>query len=157
MFPTVIIPAMICIQSVSYGIDTFPCTHFQVSVNHSCVCDSTAHPAWKNHSVFLYRPDGGGKFPVVFFCHGITAEKPEQYGGLLRHIVARGYAVVYVPYPSSKAYFLPGCTYRIIWKGFRKSVDVWGDGFDLDSIGFIGQLILPRSLVKTSSSTHFSP
>ena len=134
-----ILSSMVFIQSMSCGNDAYPYTHFQISANHTCVCDSIAHPAWKNHSVYLYRPDTPAeRFPVIFFCHGITAENPELYGGLIRHMVGRGYAVVFAPYPSSKAYLMPRCTYQTMWRGFKKGVDEWGALFNLDSIGFVG-------------------
>ncbi len=138
MLQTGILSAMVCFQSLSYGVKAYPCTHFRSARNYACVRDSSPHPAWKDHSIYLYRPEDTGKYPVIFFCHGITAENPELYGSLIRHMVGRGYAVVYVPYPSSKAYLWPRSTYRTIWKGFRKSVDQWDEWIDLDSVGFVG-------------------
>jgi hypothetical protein len=101
--------------------------------------DSIDHVAWPKRHIYLYSPkEEGGRFPVVFFCHGITASDPSCYEALIRHIVSRGFAVIYSPYPAAGAYFFPLHTYRTIWRGFEAGVASWGYMLDLNTIAFVG-------------------
>ncbi|MBN1576303.1 MAG: hypothetical protein JW913_07125 [Chitinispirillaceae bacterium] len=123
----------------NYNGSIFQYTHYQSDNSLTCVRDSVQHPAWKEHQVYLFRPaQTGAKFPVVFFCHGITAEDPLVYGAFIRHIVSRGHAVIYSPYPTGRSYLFPRSSYRILWNGFMKGVSTWDSLLDLSTIGFVG-------------------
>lgn len=101
--------------------------------------DSMAHPAWKNHNVYAFYPDSIRKpLPVVLFCHGIGADKPQIYGHLISTIVKCGWVVIYSPYKASVAFSKPSACYRIIWSGISGGVTRWRSLIDTSRIGFIG-------------------
>ncbi len=110
---------------------------FAVSDN-SMTIDSIPHPVWRHHSVYFFHPRDTGRHPVVLFFHGITADNPQTYAGLLRHIVSRGFGVVYVPYATLIAMTRPWETYEVLDKGIVAAVSAWRYAMDTTRAGFIG-------------------
>lgn len=92
-------------------------------------------------SYVFYPKFHNGKLPVIFFCHGYGGTDPKFYSNLIEHIVLKGYAVVYTPYPivpppTTKT--LIESKYKILWKGIEESVSKYGSLMDLSRIGFVG-------------------
>lgn len=63
-------------------------------------------PLFERADVHVFQPtrqptqseSAPGKFPVIFFVPGFTNNDPDEYRGLISHMVSRGYAVVFTPY-----------------------------------------------------------
>jgi pimeloyl-ACP methyl ester carboxylesterase len=102
--------------------------------------DRFPSPLYKSADVSVFRPIGAkGKVPVVFFVPGYSNNNPEQYRGLITHMVSRGQAVVFTPYHLiSGDLTLNEKRYDAIWEGMREAVARYGEGFDLDRIGYVG-------------------
>ena len=99
--------------------------------------DSIPHPKWRNHSVYLFRPNSSKtRVPVVLFCHGIGANRPSVYDGLINHIVKQGSAVIYAPFVTSLT--KPNRCYTMMWSGFTSGIEKWGAGLDTTRVGFVG-------------------
>jgi hypothetical protein len=66
---------------------------------------------------FIYEPDAPGpaSAPVVLFLHGWLAYRPEAYMGWMRHMVRKGYIVVWAQYDQIQ----PFTTFA------DKAVEVW--------------------------------
>ena len=141
MFSNLIISTLLLVYTYrsSYDESIFQYTHYQTENSLTCIRDSTPHPEWKDHHVFLFRPiEKRNKYPVIFFCHGITADNPMVYEAFIRHMVSRGYAVIYSPYPTGCSYFFPCWSYEILWNGFVKGASAWRSCLDMRNIGFVG-------------------
>lgn len=112
---------------------------YKTSGKPNYTCDSIRHPGWEKHCVYLFYPSGAKKSPpVVFFCHGISAYDPQNYQAFIEHIVGRGFAVIYSPFPTVDAMFFPRKTYHIMWSGFAYGVKTWKKRLDLENIGIVG-------------------
>ena len=99
--------------------------------------DSIPHPKWRNHSVYLFRPIScKNRVPVVLFCHGIGANRPSTYDGLINRIVKQGCAVIYAPFVTSLT--KPDKCYTMMWTGFTRGVEKWGADLDSSRVGFVG-------------------
>lgn len=103
-----------------------------------------ASPLFTQEDVYVYRPRGGpqgagGRVPVIFFTPGFSNTKPEEYAALIDHIVSQGYALVFSPFQIiSGDLTLNEKRYDTIWRGFEEAVRRYGDGFDLDRVGYVG-------------------
>jgi len=106
---------------------------------HSVIRDSIPHPGWSGHHVYLFRPDiDDGMRPVVFFCHGIGADDPQNYDALITHLVSTGFCVIYSPYRTSQAMIMPQPAYGKMWDGLSKGAQHWSGLIDTSRIGFVG-------------------
>ncbi|MBD1206898.1 MAG: T9SS type A sorting domain-containing protein [Ignavibacteria bacterium] len=87
-------------------------------------------------NVEVYYPRGSTTpRPTMLFAHGFGGNDPRYYGELLRNVVSRGYAAVFVPYPISIN--LAGL-YRTLDSGFAEAVRRFSTVIDSTRIGFAG-------------------
>jgi uncharacterized protein (TIGR03437 family) len=102
--------------------------------------DRFPSPLYERADVVVFRPEGvPGKVPVIFFAPGYTNNDPDEYRGLITHIVSRGYAVVFTPFQLvSGDLTLNEKRYDTIWEGMRAAVERYGESFDLDRVGHLG-------------------
>lgn len=102
--------------------------------------DRFPSPLYERADVVVFRPDGAaGKTPVIFLAPGYSNNNPNEYRGLITHIVSRGYAVVFTPFQLiSGDLTLNEKRYDTIWEGMREAVGRYGDSFDLERAGYIG-------------------
>ena len=114
---------------------------YRVAVKH------TQNPRWNGRLVSVFYPlDAPGPHPVVFFAHGFGAVDYQSYESLIRHIVSRGYVLVYAPYQTiirqdadaSNSTNIYQERYDTLWSGFDAAVATSRDLMDLDRVGFVG-------------------
>lgn len=96
------------------------------------------NPLWGGEPVSVFFPAGaGGPRPVIFFSHGFGASDWRRaYAPFIRHMVSRGYIVVYSPYETFGASIKE--RYRTLWEGFEVAVRRFGPKMDLSRVGFVG-------------------
>jgi acetyl esterase/lipase len=103
------------------------------------VCDSFPHPRWPDHYVYTYHPGAPLKnIPVLFFCHGIGATHPSAYLPLIKHVVSRGFALVYVPYSAIPVDRSQTKAYTMLYDGFCEAVSRLRTIIDTSKIGIVG-------------------
>ena len=122
--------------------------------------DSIAHPKWGGHHVYLFHPQQQrSPAPVVFFCHGISADNPILYMQLIRHLVSWGYAVLYSPYGASLAMGSPDRAYAVMQAGFDAGAKKWSAIIDTTRIGYVGHSFgggaVPALAWHTISERHW--
>jgi hypothetical protein len=99
--------------------------------------ESISNPGLRRKPVQVFFPEGApGKRPVIFFSHGFGPGKWEFYSDLIRHMVSRGYIVVYSTY--AEAFTSMDGRYDTLWQGFQAAANAFGDRMDLDRVGFVG-------------------
>jgi hypothetical protein len=99
--------------------------------------ESIGNPGLRRKPVQVFFPEGApGKRPVIFFSHGFGPGKWEFYSGLIRHMVSRGYIVVYSTY--AEAFTSMDGRYDTLWRGFQAAANAFGDRMDLGRVGFVG-------------------
>lgn len=75
--------------------------------------------------------------PVIFFCHGINETNYTTYSGLIKHIVSKGFGLIYTPYKSIPVSNKLLRSYETLYDGFKASVAAHADRFDTNYIGFV--------------------
>ncbi|MDY6853753.1 MAG: hypothetical protein SWO11_03440 [Thermodesulfobacteriota bacterium] len=74
--------------------------------------------------------------PVLFFSHGFGSTKWISYRTLVTHLVSKGLAVVYSPYPILSSSISK--RYEIMWNGFKEATERYTTKFNLQKVGFLG-------------------
>jgi len=103
---------------------------------------ASTHPSGIGLNVTFYRPtQATGPVPTVFLSHGYGGFIPDAYIELMTHIVSRGYAVVFSPYPAfptpTNAAIVEGF-YDVLWAGFEEAVRRYPQFIDTTRLAFIG-------------------
>ncbi|NOY53041.1 MAG: hypothetical protein GXP58_05395 [Deltaproteobacteria bacterium] len=100
--------------------------------------ETITNPLWSRKKVSVFFPRGmEGKTPVIFFSHGFGAtDWRRAYEPLIRHMVSRGYIVIYSPYPTIRADIKK--RYKTLWKGFELAVKRYDNRMDLTHVVFAG-------------------
>ena len=93
------------------------------------------NPAKKSYKVYVFRPKGLKNRPTIFFAHGFGGIDPQYYMSLIRHVVSRGYVVVYPSYPALQS---SGDRYDIIFTGFEEAAQRFSKYIDTTRVGFMG-------------------
>lgn len=79
--------------------------------------------------------------PVIFFLHGYNGGNPEYFDCLIKHLVSRGYAIVFSPYPTfptvSKSENVKS-KIDIATYGFENAVKRYKDRLDTSRVAFFG-------------------
>ena len=99
------------------------------------------HPSVPGDFVYFFHPRADtGQFPVIFFCQGIGESSPGSYGALIRHIVSKGFSVIYPSYAVLAASVAPAIAYSMLWDAIHASLSVpsWKSRMDTTRIGFVG-------------------
>jgi dienelactone hydrolase len=95
------------------------------------------NPGFSRKPVQVFFPVGAnGKRPVIFFSHGFGPGKWDSYADLIKHMVSRGYIVVFSSY--AEAFTSNGGRYSSLWQGFQAAADEFSDRMDLTHVGFVG-------------------
>jgi uncharacterized protein (TIGR03437 family) len=98
------------------------------------------NPLWPVRDVEVFHPaEAQGAAPVIFFAPGFSKTRSEVYSALIRHIVSRGYAVVFTPYQVvSGDPTLHELRYATIYAGFAEAVKRFPQFLDTRRVGFVG-------------------
>ena len=96
-----------------------------------------ANPGDRNDEMTIYLPQGAaGRLPVIFFGHGFGPGRTETYADIIRHMVSKGYIVVF------STYQMRGVTidqrYDSLWQGFEAAAAQFSAQMDLSRVAFIG-------------------
>lgn len=95
------------------------------------------NPGLRRKPVQVFFPQGAnGRLPVIFFSHGFGPGKWQSYADLIRHMVSRGYIVVFSSY--AEAFTSIDGRYNSLWQGFQAAADKYADRMDLTRVGFVG-------------------
>lgn len=105
--------------------------------------DSFPNPRTSDLNVYLFRPESlSTPVPVLFLIPGYSGSDPHLFDPLIDHVVSRGMAVMFSPYPI----FPPPSSAKdiaekraIAWGGFSDGVARWGQYLDTTHVGFMGQ------------------
>jgi hypothetical protein len=110
--------------------------------------ETFANPAWPENgrgetNVTVFFPSEVEEpVPVLFFSHGFGARDRDIYRHLIDHVVSRGSALVYAPYPTTFEGLaindMHSLRYDALWGGFETAVSRYSERFDLTRVGFLG-------------------
>jgi len=99
--------------------------------------EQLANPGDASDRMTIYFPKGvKGPRPVVFFAHGFGPGLAATYADIIRHMVSKGYVVVFSTYP------MRGVTidqrYDSLWQGFAAAAAQFAARMDLSRVAFVG-------------------
>jgi hypothetical protein len=90
------------------------------------------------HPIKIYHPqDITIAVPTIFYSHAYGGTDPDNIIGVLEFIAKKGYAVVFVPYPTTTDVTVED-RYDQLIGGFRKAVQLHSDVIDTQKVGFLG-------------------
>ncbi|MDY6857280.1 MAG: hypothetical protein SWO11_21775 [Thermodesulfobacteriota bacterium] len=107
---------------------------------YTMVEETFKNPEWRTgEKVSVFFPaELTEPVPVLFFLHGFGCTNWKGYKTLITHLVSKGFAVVYTPYPSIGITTRVSERYDILWDGFIEATDRYATRFDLKRVGFLG-------------------
>ncbi|MBD3240972.1 MAG: hypothetical protein GF331_10340 [Chitinivibrionales bacterium] len=102
------------------------------------VADTVPARFMHHRPVYVYRPVGAdAPRPVVFFFPAFLSWDPASYNHLIRHLVSRGYCVVYPAYRLAQFPYQRR-TYKRLFSGATAGMKSLGELADTSRIGFAG-------------------
>lgn len=105
--------------------------------------DSLDNPRDSDTKVYVFMPDSvDGTVPVLFLIPGYSGPDPYLFFPFIPHVVSRGMAVVFSPYP-----ILPAVSnerqvmekLEISWAGIQAAVELYRGRLDTSRVGVMGQ------------------
>lgn len=101
--------------------------------------ESFKSPLWKHGRVHVFYQHGlVDKCPAIFLTHTYGATNPEAYLSLIKHIVNKGYVVVFSPTRRVTFTTKQIHKYDIIFAGYIEAVLRFPGIIDTSRIGFVG-------------------
>lgn len=133
--------ALCPVMSAQSPVDFEPITSgYGAQGDYTLRVEKFPNPIWPIRDVEIFLPaETSGPVPVVFFAPGFSRNDSDTYGALIRHIVSRGYAVVFTAYQVvSLDPTLHELRYATIFAGFEEAVKRYGQYLDTTRVGFMG-------------------
>ena len=95
------------------------------------------NPAYPGRNIEIYHPANIiTKVPTIFYAHGYGSSSPATVMGMLQFVAKKGYAVVFVPYPTFSLSVED--RYDNLLNGFRKAARDYPGIIDTTRVGFMG-------------------
>jgi dienelactone hydrolase len=106
---------------------------------YGMIDDSFESPLWRQEQVHVFHPQGiPGKRPVIFLSHKYGATQPEEYLFFIKHMVGKGYVVVFSPTRRATFTRKEIRKYNIFFEGYSAAVRRFSSIIDTTRIGFVG-------------------
>lgn len=109
---------------------------------YKVVHDSTPAPMYEDEYIRLFYPDSiQGSIPTIILVHGYSGPKYQLFKPLIDHIVSRGTAVLFPPYPQTPLVgSIPDVLEKqaIIKNGIINGIKHFAAKIDTTKIGFLG-------------------
>lgn len=115
-----------------------PSTGYGSDGTHTVDVISIPNTNFPGHPIKIYHPqDIITTVPTIFYSHAYGGTDPDNIIGVLEFIAKKGYAVVFVPYPTTTDVTVEE-RYSQLISGFRKAVQLHSDILDTQKVGFLG-------------------
>ena len=101
--------------------------------------DSIPIPCLRSKYVYIFSPRNCDSLcPTILFAHSFRWSHPKYFKPLIKHIVSKGYIVVF---PSFKIVDIDPKhkrRYDLLFSGYREALELYSSKIDTTRIGFIG-------------------
>lgn len=95
------------------------------------------NPLYKGTNMTIFYPlNLSGARPVIFYSHPFGGEDKNYNRGLFEFIAKKGYALVFVPYPTTGVSVDE--RYNTLWAGFTEAAAKYPAVLDTQKVGFMG-------------------
>ena len=128
------------IVSAQYSDPNFakPSAGYGADGPHTVNLISIPNINFPGHPIKIYYPqDISTAVPTIFYSHAYGGTDPDNIIGVLEFIAKKGYAVVFVPYPTTTDISVEE-RYTQLIAGFRKAAQDYDTIIDTDKVGFLG-------------------
>lgn len=125
--------------SAQYDDPIFPKPQSGYGADGSYSVEVTTFPSpdFPGETIEIFHPGGvTGAVPTLFFSHGFGGTFSNYVRGMLEFIAQKGYAAVFVPYPTTGASIVE--RYDILLEGFRLAARSYTNIIDTTQVGFMG-------------------
>ena len=125
--------------SAQYDDPIFPKPQSGYGADGSYSVEVTTFPSpdFPGEIIEIFHPDGvTGAVPTLFFSHGFGGTFSNYVRGMLEFVAKKGYAAVFVPYPTTGASIVE--RYDILLEGFRLAARSYPNLIDTTQVGFMG-------------------
>jgi hypothetical protein len=114
-----------------------PASGYGADGSYAVATASFPNPLYTGTEVTIFYPSGiTTAKPTIFYSHPYGGEDKDYNKGLFEFIAKKGYAVVFVPYPTTGVSV--DDRYNTLWAGFRKAVSDYHQIIDTTKVGFMG-------------------
>jgi hypothetical protein len=118
--------------------------------SYNVAVQSFVNPNFPAEEIKIYYPAGiTSSVPTLFYSHAYGGENPLHVIGLLRFFAKKGYAIVFVPYPTIGVITIND-RYINLLEGFRKAARDFPSIIDTTRVGFIGHSFGGGATIGTS-------
>lgn len=115
-----------------------PATGYGTDGTHIVDVISIPNVNFPGHPIKIYHPqDITSAVPTIFYSHAYGGTDPDNIIGVLEFIAKKGYAIVFVPYPTTTEVTVED-RYSQLISGFRKAVELHADVINTQKVGFLG-------------------
>ncbi len=125
--------------SAQYNDPLFPKPQSGYGADGSYPVEVTTFPSpdFPGEIIEIFHPGGvTGAVPTLFFSHGFGGTFSSYVQGMLEFVAKKGYAAVFVPYPTTGASIVG--RYDILLNGFRLAARTYPGIIDTTQVGFMG-------------------
>jgi hypothetical protein len=127
-----------------------PASGYGSEGSYTVAVQSFVNPNYPSEEIKIYYPSGiASSVPTLFYSHAYGGENPLHVIGLLRFIAKKGYAIVFVPYPTIGLVTIND-RYINLLEGFRKAARDFPSIIDTTKVGFIGHSFGGGATIGTS-------
>ncbi|GAF01722.1 T9SS type A sorting domain-containing protein [Saccharicrinis fermentans] len=114
-----------------------PTSGYGAEGSYAVAIQSFPNPNFLGHDIVIYYPEGiTSSVPTLFYSHAYGGNNPANISGFLNFVAKKGYAVVFVPYPTVGA--TVGERYANLLDGFIQAAHDYPDIIDTTKVGFVG-------------------
>lgn len=115
-----------------------PSTGYGADGTHTVDVITIPNVNFPGHPIKIYHPqDITTAVPTIFYSHAYGGTDPDNIIGVLEFIAKKGYAVVFVPYPTTTDVTVED-RYSQLIAGFRKAVQLHPEILNTEKVGFLG-------------------
>ena len=114
-----------------------PVSGYGADGNYAVEITTFPSPDFPGENIEIFAPGGvTTAVPTLFFAHGFGGTFSNYVGGMLEYVAKKGYAIVFVPYPTTGSSIVE--RYDILLAGFRQAARDYPNIIDTTQVGFMG-------------------
>lgn len=114
-----------------------PAVGYGADGSYSVEVTTFPSPDFPGELIEIFHPVGvATAVPTLFFAHGFGGTFSNYVGGMLDYVAKKGYAIVFVPYPTTGSSIVE--RYDILLAGFRQAARSYPEIIDTTQVGFMG-------------------
>jgi len=113
-----------------------PTSGYGADGSYTVATQTITNANFPSHDIVIYYPTGiTSPVPTIFYSHAYGGNNPDNISGFLNFVAKKGYAVVFVPYPTAGNVQEK---YTTLLEGFTTAANNYPNIIDTTKVGFVG-------------------